>query len=112
MKAVLASSGKELAGNVNVAESFMARLLGLLGRDHLPVGEGLLTRPCKGIHTFFMKFPIDAVYLDRNNRIVAAYRTLNPYRMTRVLMKTASVLALPAGTLDTDVAIGDGIEFI
>ena len=111
MKAALTTSGKELATDVTVAASFTSRLRGLLGRSSLPVGQGLLIRPCKGIHTFFMKFPIDAVFLDRDNRIVALFHSLPPNRMTCIHLKTLSVLELPSGTLDSDVSVGDGIEF-
>lgn len=111
MKAVRASDGKELAGDVTVAESLAARMCGLLGRPSLPTGQGLLIRPCKGIHTFFMRFPIDAVFLDRDNRIVAFYRSLQPNRMTSVYRKAQSVLELPGGTLDSSLTVGQAIAF-
>jgi uncharacterized membrane protein (UPF0127 family) len=111
MKAVLTSDGQELATDVTVAASLPARIRGLLGRSSLPAGQGLLIKPCKGIHTFFMKFSIDVVFLDRDNRVVALYRSLEPNRLTRVSGKAHSVLELPAGTLDAHVAVGDGIVF-
>jgi uncharacterized protein len=111
MKAVFASGGKELATDVTVAASFTSRLRGLLGRASLPAGQGLLIKPCKGIHTFFMKFPIDVVFLDRGNRVVALHPSLPPNRMTRIYLKAASVLELPAGTLGSDAAVGDVISF-
>lgn len=110
MKAALTNSGKELATHVTVAASLPARIRGLLGRNSLPEGEGLLIRPCKGIHTFFMKFPIDAVFLDRDNRVVALYKSLQPNRLTLIYLKANSVLELPAGTLDEGVTVGEGIE--
>lgn len=111
MKAVLVSDGKALAVDVSVAESLVARMRGLLGRSFLPAGHALLIRPCKGIHTFFMRFSIDAVFLDKDNRIVAIYHSLPPNRMTAVYCKAHSVLELPAGTLDADLEVGEGIEF-
>lgn len=111
MKAVIESGGKELAADVTVASSLPARIRGLLGSSSLPVGQGLLIKPCKGIHTFFMKFSIDAVFLDRDNRVMALYLSLPPNRMTRIYLKAVSVLELPAGTLCPDVAVGDMICF-
>jgi uncharacterized membrane protein (UPF0127 family) len=112
MKAVFASTGKELAGKVTIAESLTARMRGLLGRTDLPAGEGLLIRPCKGIHTFFMKFPIDAVFLDKGNRVVAQHNSIPPNRMTRIYPKAVSVLELPAGTIGADVTVGEILDFI
>lgn len=111
MKACVSSSGKMLATRITVAETVAARVRGLLGRKELPAGEGLLIRPCMSIHTFFMKFPIDAVFLDGDNRIVALHRALPPNRMTRIYPKARSVLELPAGTLDENIQHGELIEF-
>lgn len=111
MKAYVSEARKELATCITVADTLAARMRGLLGRVGLPAGEGLLIRPCMGIHTFFMRFPIDAVFLDRNNRIVALYHALPPNRMTRVYRKAVSVLELPAGTVGADVAVGDMLVF-
>jgi uncharacterized membrane protein (UPF0127 family) len=111
MKAVLTSGGQELAANVAVASSLPARIRGLLGSSSLPAGQGLLIKPCKGIHTFFMKFSIDVIFLDRHNRIVALHPSLPPNRMTRIYLKAVSVLELPSGTLGGTVAVGDVIDF-
>lgn len=111
MRAVFQSGGKELARDVTVASSLTARMRGLLGRSSLPEGHGLLIVPCKGIHTFFMGFAIDAVFLDRDKRVVALYRSLRPNRITRVYPAAVSVLELPGGTLDSEAAVGDVIDF-
>lgn len=110
MRAVLQSSRKELARDVEVASSLIARMRGLLGKSFLPEGRGLLIVPCKGIHTFFMRFAIDAVFLDRENRVVALYRSLRPNRLTRVYPAAVSVLELPGGTLGSEAAVGDVID--
>jgi uncharacterized protein len=112
MKAILTSTGKEMAADISVAASLPTRIKGLLGRDSLPTGEGLLIRPCKGIHTFFMKFPIDVVFLDKSNRILKSFSRLPPNRITPIYLKAHSVLELPAGTLDTDTAPGERIDFV
>jgi uncharacterized membrane protein (UPF0127 family) len=111
VRAVLQSSGKDLARDVAVASSLAARMRGLLGRSSLPEGHGLLIVPCKGIHTFFMNFSIDAVFLDRENRVVALYRSLRPNRITRIYPQAFSVLELSAGALAAEAVIGDVIDF-
>jgi uncharacterized membrane protein (UPF0127 family) len=111
MNAFLPEKGITLANDISLANSLPARIKGLLGKDSLDAGKGLLIRPCKGIHTFFMKFPIDAVFLDQGNRIVALYHNLPPNRMTRIWLKAVSVLELPAGTLDEGVLDGDEVNF-
>jgi uncharacterized membrane protein (UPF0127 family) len=64
-----------------VASKFFQRAKGLIGRSSLPRGEGLLIERCNAIHTFFMKFPIDAVFLDRHGRVVRIVRAIRPWRL-------------------------------
>jgi uncharacterized protein len=69
---------------------------GLLGRDRLERGEGLLLRPASSIHTFFMRFAIDAVWLDRDLRVVGVTHDVSPWR-TAAQSGAKAVLELPAG---------------
>lgn len=100
MKAINLTSNRELASNLVTAESLFARMRGLLGRSFLHPGEGLWIRPCNGIHTFGMRFAIDAVFLNRENRVVAVVERLQPHRLTRLYRDAASVIELPAGKID------------
>ena len=88
-----------LAQRVERASTPLARLRGLLGRSSLPEGEALLIEPCASIHTFFMRFPIDAAFLSRELRVVRAIPDLKPWRATRQHRAAALVVELPAGTL-------------
>ena len=63
-----------------VARTLFERIRGLIGVKSLPPGEGLLILRCNSIHTFFMSFPIDAVFLDRNDRVVKVVRNIRPWR--------------------------------
>lgn len=111
MKAYNLRNGKELSDNVAVADSLFKRMKGLLGKSELPPGEALWIKPCMSIHTFFMKFPIDAVFLDKKNKVIAIIKNLKPNRMTRLYFKAASVLELPVGTIEvTATEVGDEIE--
>ena len=110
MRAVDLTSGKELALNLALAGTLFARLRGLLGRDALGAGEGLWIRPCGAIHTFGMRFPIDALFLDRKGRVVGLARALRPNRISRIYCRASSVIELPAGTIDAAGAVtGDCI---
>jgi uncharacterized protein len=79
-----------------VADRALARLRGLLGRSELRAGEGLLLRPAPSIHTWFMRFPIDAVFVDSEFRVLAVRRSLRPWRMAG-RRGARAVLELPAG---------------
>ncbi len=79
-----------------LAETPLARLRGLLGRDELPSGEGILLRPAGSIHTAFMRFPIDAVFLDAADKVVKVASALRPWR-TAACRGARAVLELPAG---------------
>ncbi len=79
-----------------VADRPLPRMRGLLGRDELPAGDGLLLRPAGSIHTHFMRFPIDAVFLDRELRVLDVRSEIGPWRMARKHGARA-VLELRAG---------------
>lgn len=111
MRAYLPGKGIVLGNDISLATSMGARMKGLLGKKSLDSGKGLLIRPCKGIHTFFMKFSIDAVFLDKEDRIVEVFRDLPPNRLTPVYRKAVSVLEIPAGTLSPDIVSGERIIF-
>jgi hypothetical protein len=96
---------------MEVAESAAMRNKGLLGRKQLAPGEGLWISPCEAVHTFWMKFPIDLVYLDRKNRIRKLVSTVPPWRLSACL-RAHSVLELPSGTIrETQTQPGDTLEF-
>lgn len=111
MRAHIPEKELELGNDITFATSLPARMKGLLGKKSLDTGKGLLIRPCKGIHTFFMNFSIDAVFLDKENCIVEIFRDLPPNRLTPVYRKAVAVLELPAGTLTSDITTGDIIDF-
>ena len=90
-----------------VADSPVSRMKGLLGRSELRPGEGLLLRPASAIHTFFMRFPIDAVFLDRDLRVVGVADGLAPWR-TAGRKGAKAVLELPAGeSARRRIAVGE-----
>jgi uncharacterized protein len=110
MRAIDITSGKELAAHLEVAASLFSRAKGLLGRQALFPGEGLLIRPCSGVHTFFMNFPIDVLFLDKGNRVIEAVSNLQPYRISKVHPWSDGVIELPAGTVRaSETVIGNRV---
>jgi uncharacterized membrane protein (UPF0127 family) len=104
-------TGAILADRIERAATPLARLRGLLGRRSLPHGQALLIEPCKSIHTFFMRFPIDAAFLSRDLRVLRAIPTLKPWRATLLYPSAAIAVELPAGTLvRTGTREGDTLE--
>lgn len=96
-----------LAHRVEVARTFKTRFKGLLGRSELPTGDGLLIVPCRQVHTFFMNFVIDVVFLDSKNRVIGIHHELAPWRLSSYHPDAHSTLELPAGTLkNTGTEIG------
>src|SRR5262249_34802601 len=84
-----------------VASTYWSRLMGLMGRTGMQTGSGLLIEPCNSIHTFFMRFAIDAVYLDRdqarNYKVVSIRRNMKPWRADLPVAGARAVLELPGG---------------
>ena len=98
----------ELASNASAANSFWQRLVGLLGRRSLPAGEALLLQPCRSVHTLFMRFAIDLVYVDAQMTVVKTVQDLRPFRVSGAFRRAHAVIELPAGALlRSGTAVGD-----
>jgi uncharacterized membrane protein (UPF0127 family) len=95
-KTVLRADERPVCERCIVAETPLTRLRGLLGRARLTSGEGLLIRPTSAIHTCFMRFPIDAVFLDRDLVVVNVVSDLRPWRVA-ARRGAKAVLELAAG---------------
>jgi uncharacterized membrane protein (UPF0127 family) len=93
---LLTSEGRIACERCVVAESSLARMRGLLGRRSLAPEEGILLRPASSVHTWFMRFPIDVVFLDRNLAVLRVVPRLRPWRAAWRRRATA-VLELAAG---------------
>ena len=88
-----------VATSVEVASTRQDRRKGLLGRDGLDPGAALVLSPCAAIHTAFMRFPIDAVFLRRDGRVVRIVRNLQPWRVA-LSVRAHAVVELAAGVID------------
>ena len=113
MKAALhRADGDVVVERLLVADSPLARMRGLLGRSGLPSGEGLLLRPAGSVHTAFMRFPIDVVFLDREGAVVGIAPELRPWRAAG-RRGARAVLELPAGECERrGLQTGDRVEVV
>lgn len=98
VRVLVEPGGPELAV-AEVADTALARLVGLLGRASLDPGEGLVIEPCSSIHTCFMRFPIDVLFVDRDGLAVRAAREVRPFRAALGGPYARRAIELPAGTL-------------
>lgn len=94
---------------VKKADTFMKRFLGLMFKRAMPIGHGILLMPCSGIHTCFMRFPIDVIYLSDNYEVLGI-ETVGPWRLGRHVKGAKMVLELPAGC-GAQLKIGSSLIF-
>jgi uncharacterized membrane protein (UPF0127 family) len=112
MLIINARSGATIATHVEIASTHAERRRGLLGRDGLPPGAALLLSPCWAIHTAFMRFAIDAVFVDRRGRAVRIVRDLPPWRLAAA-PRAHAVVEFAAGTLaPLDLRTGDELSLV
>ena len=105
------NTGTIIADRVGVADTRATRRTGLLKHTSLADGEALWIVPCRGVHTFQMKFAIDVIALDDNGVVIDRVANLQPWRIRLPRRGTAGVLELAAGALDrTGTSLGDRIE--
>jgi uncharacterized membrane protein (UPF0127 family) len=103
--------GNTIGDSIELADTSMRRMFGLLGRRGLNAGGGLWIKPSSGVHTFGMTFTIDVVGLDRDLRVIKLWRCLPPFRVTSVSLKMRSVMELPCGVIsDSRIQIGDQLH--
>ena len=99
MRVLNATRDRILGDSIEIANTSAKRKTGLLKHTSLEEGHGLWIVPCEGIHTWFMKFPIDVVFLNKNREVVKIRKNMGKWRMAMSL-RAHSVLELPAGTLE------------
>ena len=100
-----------IAGKARRADGFLARGRGLMLTLPLEKGSGLVLDPCNSIHMFFMRYPLDIIFLDKQGRVVFMYRGIKPWRVGRIVRGARLAIELPEGTIDESLTqIGDAIK--
>jgi uncharacterized membrane protein (UPF0127 family) len=113
LKAVNNTRKTLIASKIQVAETFFRRWVGLLGQPDFGEGAGLWISPCKAIHTFWMRFPIDVIFLDADHKVVKTAASVKPFRICFGEREAKSVLELTVGTIERSrTQPGDQIHFI
>ncbi len=100
-----------LADAAQMADTALSRLKGLIGRVSISPGEAMVITHCRSIHMVFMRFAIDAVFVDRKNRVVGLVRHIKPFQISAYFWRSSYVIELPVGSIDrTCTSLGDTIS--
>jgi uncharacterized protein len=102
------TKGTRLGDKIKIADSSLRRVVGLLGTPNLAPHSGLLIFPTQGVHTFFMKYPIDIVFINRRRQVIGTRSGLKPYRLSPIMWSAECVLELPEGVIEQSrTEVGD-----
>ncbi|MBI4492958.1 MAG: DUF192 domain-containing protein [Chloroflexi bacterium] len=113
MRVINQTRGTTLMEQGGHARNLWTRTLGLMGRAGLPPGGGLVLDPGGSIHTCFMRFPLDVVFLDRRGKVLRVIERMPPWRVSPIVWGTRYVLELPPGTIAaTGTVAGDTVELV
>ena len=100
-----------LAKNAKLADNPLKRIKGLLGKSNMAQDEALIIRPCNAVHTFFMRFSIDVVFVNSANKIVKIIHDMAPFRISSIYWQACFVIEFPAGAVSkTPSQAGDIIS--
>lgn len=112
-KLIDAKDGKILLDELEIADTFWKRFKGLQLRRSMPESSGILLSPCQSLHTCFMRFPIDVIHLDSNDRVLSVSRNVRPWRLHFCPRGTHCVIETmrETSTLSTDDLVQIASEF-
>ena len=101
-----------LGETIEVASTATQKVRGLLGRECLEDGQGLLFKGCSSLHTFFMNFPIDVVFTDRNGKVLTAAAEVRPFKLVAAPLRAYYAIERPAGAIERSMTKeGDTLTF-
>ena len=98
--------------NAKIADGFWDRMVGLMFLKNMDGFDGLLISPCNQIHTFFMRFSIDLIFLSRKNRVVKIIHDKSPWKMSLMYFKAIKVLEIKSLDLKQEIKVGDEVTFV
>lgn len=94
-------------------DNFFSRLLGLMFRQSIDGSTAYVLKPCNGIHSFFMRFPIDVIFIDKENRILLCVENMKPWRINPIVKNAHAVIEMKAGNLSTlGIKIDGKVRFL
>ena len=108
-----AGRGTNLGGAIEVASTAAQRVRGLLGRECLEDGQGLLFKGCSSLHTFFMRFPIDIVFTDKDGRVLKTAAGVKPFKLVAAPLRAYYAIELPEGAIrESKTSVHDQLDFL
>jgi uncharacterized membrane protein (UPF0127 family) len=100
-----------IASHVEIARNPWQRMKGLLGASHFPRGEALIITHCQSVHMFFMKFPIDVIFCDRQDKVIGLCPNIKPGCLSPIFFKASYAIELPSGSIAASkTQVGDQIK--
>jgi uncharacterized membrane protein (UPF0127 family) len=111
MKLINQTAGKIIADKLVMKSGFFGRLIGLLGKNALGSGEGIILKPCRQIHTFFMSMSIDVIFVSADFEVLYVMENVPAWRLSPLLLKSLYTVELAAGALNGSVKKGDILTF-
>lgn len=113
MKLINKETNTVISENFQIANTYFKRLKGLMFTKQLPIQNAMQITPCKEIHTFFMNYSIDVLYLDSKNNIISIDENLKPGKIGKLVKNAKSVIELPVGKVkESDIKVGQSVEII
>ena len=110
MKIQISYNNKVISNDILVADNAITRMIGLMFKKKLIGADGLWIDPAPSIHTFFMRYSLDIVFVNSKKQVIKIIREMKPWRMTRYYFTARQVLEMPAGKLPVDLKVGDVLE--
>ena len=99
-----------VAERAKLADTFIARMVGLLNRSALSLEEALVITHCQSIHMFFMGFPIDVIFVDKKNIVVGLVKNIKPFQLSPIFFKASCAIELAVGTIEqSKTLVGDQV---
>ena len=110
MKCVNAKTGKVIASDLEMKDTYLGRLVGLLGKKGLKEGQGIILKPCSQIHTCFMRFAIDVVFISKDFKVLKIINNMGSWHFSPIVLKSLYTLEVAAGEIQ-DLHEGDEVKF-
>ncbi len=109
MKAKITYQGKIISQNIKIASGFVDNLCGFMFRSRPQDDYGIIFET-SSIHTCFMRFDLDVIFLDRSDTVVKIIRAMPPWRFTKYYFRAKRVIELPGGLCPPELKVGDRLE--
>ena len=101
-----------ILNHVEIADTFYKRFKGLMGRRRLEEGNGMKINPCNSIHCFFMKIPIDVLFVSKDHVVVKVISDMKPWKISPLVRGAQYVIEANGNELSGKIGAGDRLEYL